>query len=67
MTLLPEVLNSLSGSISNVLPNISQHIVALREGVFGMVLMLFLIFEPEGLANRWRLIKAYWKLYPFAH
>jgi branched-chain amino acid transport system permease protein len=67
MTLLPEVLNGLSGSISHVLPNISQHIVALREGVFGLVLMLFLIFEPEGLANRWRLIKAYWKLYPFAH
>ena len=67
MTLLPEVLNGLSGSISHVLPDISQHINALREGVFGMVLMLFLIFEPEGLANRWRLIKAYWKLYPFAH
>jgi len=67
MTLLPEVLNGLSGSISSVLPDISQHINALREGVFGLVLMLFLIFEPEGLANRWRLIKAYWKLYPFAH
>ncbi len=67
MTLLPEVLSGLSGSISGVLPNISQHINALREGVFGLVLMLFLIFEPEGLANRWRLIKAYWKLYPFAH
>jgi branched-chain amino acid transport system permease protein len=67
MTLLPEVLNGLSGSISSFLPNISQHINALREGVFGLVLMLFLIFEPEGLANRWRLIKAYWKLYPFAH
>ena len=23
--------------------------------------------EPEGLANRWRLVKSYWKLYPFAH
>ncbi|MDQ7834098.1 MAG: branched-chain amino acid ABC transporter permease [Humidesulfovibrio sp.] len=67
MTLLPEVLNGLSGAISDVLPNISQHINALREGVFGLVLILFLIFEPEGLANRWRLIKAYWKLYPFAH
>ncbi|MHC1701679.1 MAG: branched-chain amino acid ABC transporter permease [Humidesulfovibrio sp.] len=67
MTILPEFLNGLSGSISLVLPNISQHINALREGVFGLVLMLFLIFEPEGLANRWRLIKAYWKLYPFAH
>jgi len=67
MTLLPEILNGLSGALSGVLPDISQHIVALREGVFGMVLVLFLIFEPEGLANRWRLIKAYWKLYPFAH
>jgi branched-chain amino acid transport system permease protein len=67
MTLLPEMLNGLSSSIADVLPNISHYIVALREGVFGMVLMLFLIFEPEGLANRWRLIKAYWKLYPFAH
>ena len=35
--------------------------------VFGLMLVLFLIFEPEGLANRWRLVKAYWKLYPFAH
>ena len=67
MTLLPEVLNGVSGTLSSVYPGISQHIVALREGVFGLVLMLFLIFEPEGLANRWRLIKAYWKLYPFAH
>ena len=39
----------------------------MKEGVFGLVLILFLIFEPEGLANRWRLVKAYWKLYPFAH
>jgi branched-chain amino acid transport system permease protein len=29
--------------------------------------VLFLIFEPDGLARRWRLIKAYWKLYPFSH
>ena len=29
--------------------------------------VLFLIFEPDGLAHRWRRIKAYWKLYPFSH
>jgi acyl-[acyl carrier protein]--UDP-N-acetylglucosamine O-acyltransferase len=29
--------------------------------------VLFLIFEPDGLAHRWRQIKAYWKLYPFSH
>jgi hypothetical protein len=25
------------------------------------------VFEPDGLAHRWRQIKAYWKLYPFSH
>ncbi len=67
IVLLPEVLNALANGLSGYFPEISQSIVALREGVFGMVLILFLIFEPEGLAHRWRLIKAYWKLYPFAH
>jgi branched-chain amino acid transport system permease protein len=28
---------------------------------------VFLIFEPDGLAHRWRQVKAYWKLYPFSH
>ncbi len=67
IVLLPEVLNVLANGLSSFYPDIAQSIVALREGVFGMVLILFLIYEPEGLAHRWRLIKAYWKLYPFAH
>jgi branched-chain amino acid transport system permease protein len=67
MTTLPEVLNEATRVLSGVFPDISAQFVALREGVFGMVLVLFLIFEPEGLVHRWRLIKAYWKLYPFAH
>ncbi|QJB55472.1 branched-chain amino acid ABC transporter permease [Pseudodesulfovibrio sp. zrk46] len=67
IVLLPEVLNVLANSVGGYFPDIAQSIVALREGVFGLVLILFLIFEPEGLAHRWRLIKAYWKLYPFAH
>ncbi|MGM0609998.1 MAG: branched-chain amino acid ABC transporter permease [Thermodesulfobacteriota bacterium] len=67
VTLLPELLNSVASFIGVWLPDISSSILALREGTFGLVLVLFLIFEPEGLAHRWRLIKAYWKLYPFAH
>jgi branched-chain amino acid transport system permease protein len=67
IVLLPEALNVLANSLGAFFPDIAQYIVALREGVFGLVLILFLIFEPEGLAHRWRLVKAYWKLYPFAH
>jgi branched-chain amino acid transport system permease protein len=37
-----------------------------RPIFFGLVLMLFLIFEPRGLAHRWQLIKAAWRLRPFS-
>jgi branched-chain amino acid transport system permease protein len=33
----------------------------------GVVIMLFLIFEPRGLAHRWERIKAYYRLWPFSH
>ena len=34
---------------------------------FGIVLILFLIFEPRGLAHRWEIFKASYRLYPFAY
>jgi branched-chain amino acid transport system permease protein len=40
---------------------------ALRPLFFGTTLMLFLIFEPRGLAHRWQLVKAAWRLRPFSH
>lgn len=33
----------------------------------GLVIILFLIFEPRGLAHRWGIIKAYYRLWPFSH
>jgi len=40
---------------------------ALRPLFFGVTLTLFLIFEPRGLAHRWYLLKAAWRLRPFSH
>jgi branched-chain amino acid transport system permease protein len=34
---------------------------------FGIVLILFLIKEPRGLAHRWEILKASSRLYPFAY
>lgn len=45
----------------------SGAVQALRPLFFGLTLMLFLIFEPRGLAHRWQLIKAAWRLRPFSH
>ena len=33
----------------------------------GLVIILFLIFEPRGLVHRWEIIKAYFKLWPFSY
>jgi len=35
--------------------------------VFGLVIVLFLILEPRGLAHRWTLFKAAYRLWPFSY
>jgi branched-chain amino acid transport system permease protein len=71
MVLLPEAMEGLSallrGSSIDALLGLRSNIAFLREMAIGAVIVLFLIFEPDGLAHRWRRIKAYWKLYPFSH
>jgi len=71
MVLLPEAVGaaakSLAGSPVDQLLGLKAGIAYLREMTIGAVIVLFLIFEPDGLAHRWQRIKAYWKLYPFSH
>ncbi|MGA1847475.1 branched-chain amino acid ABC transporter permease [Deferribacter abyssi] len=67
MTVLPEVLKLISDFLSQYYQDITQLFASIREGVFGLVIILFLMFEPEGLYRRWKLIKAYWKLWPFSY
>lgn len=40
---------------------------ALGLSAFGAILILFLVFEPRGLAHRWEVFKASYRLYPFAY
>ena len=35
--------------------------------VFGIILVVFLVFEPRGLAHRWEIFKASYRIYPFAY
>lgn len=71
MVVLPEAMewltSSLSGSAVDQALGLRNNISYLREMAIGAVIVLFLIFEPDGLAHRWKQIKAYWKLYPFSH
>ncbi len=40
---------------------------AMRPLTFGLVIVLFLVFEPRGLANWWRLVRNYFKNWPFKY
>jgi branched-chain amino acid transport system permease protein len=33
----------------------------------GLIIIIFLIYEPRGLHHRWEMIKAYFRLWPFSH
>ena len=35
--------------------------------LFGLIIVLFLILEPQGLAHRWTLFKAAYRLWPFSY
>lgn len=39
----------------------------LREFVFGLAIVLFIIFEPKGLAEVWRVVRSSFRLWPFSY
>jgi len=67
MVLLPEGIGMMSKSVGGAFPALVEGLAFVKEGAIGLVIVLFLIFEPDGLAHRWKMIKAYWKLYPFSY
>src|SRR3954454_7761487 len=71
VVLLPETMEFVSlylkgGAIDKAL-SLNNNLTFLREIAIGVIIIAFLMFEPDGLAHRWRQVKAYWKLYPFSH
>ncbi|MCU0838697.1 MAG: branched-chain amino acid ABC transporter permease [Rhodospirillales bacterium] len=71
MVLLPEAINAVVNILKNTtwgnIPAVTDGLAFFKQAAIGLAIVLFLIFEPDGLARRWRLIKAYWKLYPFSY
>jgi branched-chain amino acid transport system permease protein len=67
VTLLPEVLRLATGALSDSYPQLVGLFAPLKSGLFGLAIVLFLVFEPDGMAARWHKIKNYWKLYPFSY
>lgn len=67
IVILPEVLQHLVEFAAGYYEPLSGMTGSIKEAVFGLVIILFLMFEPEGIVRRWSLIKSYWKLWPFSY
>jgi branched-chain amino acid transport system permease protein len=63
-TLLPEGLRVLEGLLRQSYPSLV--LPDLRALVMGLVLILFIVFEPEGLAGLWRRVREFWQEWPFS-
>lgn len=57
---LPQLLSIMTDSLGrNTIPG-------LEAGVFGLILIAFIMFEPMGLYGRWLKIRTWLELFPFA-
>ncbi len=67
IVLLPAGISALGMSLQGTAPNIAALLPHVQQGVFGLVIILFLILEPEGLAKLWRNVKDYFRVWPFGY
>jgi branched-chain amino acid transport system permease protein len=69
ITVLNEVLSGATQYFMNLggLSKIALTIAPLREFIFGLTIVLFIIFEPKGLAEVWRVIRSSFRLWPFSY
>jgi branched-chain amino acid transport system permease protein len=66
--LLQELVTISGPFLNQIFPAIGPSIVFAGVNVlFGLVIVLFLIFEPKGIAHRWEIFKSYYRLFPFKY
>lgn len=64
MTMVPEVLRLVIGLLP-IEGDTLRYVSPVRTIVFGLLIVVFLIFEPQGLAEIWRRVQRFFHLWPF--
>ena len=67
ITLILEGLKFAVIPLSDVFPALEERFLYVKEAAFGLAIVLFLLYEPKGLAYRWQQIKNYFNLWPFSY
>ncbi|WP_353508610.1 branched-chain amino acid ABC transporter permease [Intrasporangium sp.] len=67
MGLLPALLTELVELASATVPSLTEQLPAIRNAVFGIAIIVFLLVEPRGLDRIWSRIKDYIRFWPFRY
>ena len=67
MIAVPAYIDQAGPRLQSTFPDIVQQLPAIQLGVFGTLIVVFLIFEPRGLARLWQRAKDYFRLWPFRY
>ncbi len=65
--LLPAAITTLGRSLQGSTPALAALLPAIQQGTFGLVIIRFLVIEPEGLAKLWRNVKDYFRVWPLSY
>ena len=61
---IPHLINLVTDSVP-FLQGLGGKVFEIQIGVFGIIMLLFLVLEPRGLAGIWGRVRAYFLLWPF--
>jgi branched-chain amino acid transport system permease protein len=69
ITAVPRVIEELSAvpAIQRMLETAGITVYSLNQAVFGLLIVLFLMLEPRGLAAIWLRIRLYFRAWPFSY
>ncbi len=67
ITLLPAFIANAGRAVQETAPEVAGLLPHVQHAVFGLVIIVFLIFEPRGLSKLWENVKDYFHVWPFAY
>jgi branched-chain amino acid transport system permease protein len=65
MTFVPEALRLVAHASSQMFPGVAGLLLPMGQVVFGILIILFLVLEPHGLAAIWARMRRVFHLWPF--
>jgi branched-chain amino acid transport system permease protein len=67
MIALPAYIQELSSTFRGSLEFVARELPAIQQLIFGATIIVFLIFEPRGIARIWQRMKDHFRLWPFRY